>query len=224
MKKTFLILLTSGSVLLATACNSTTEHAEHGTAPTEAAAAHSGEGDAEHAHMSDMSDMSDMDGGEMLELETVAALADASPEAQQHIQALTQAYLTLKNALVQTNAAEAKTAAEALLASLNGFDAKKLKQEEQARYTEQAEALRSAGSQIAGSTDIKKQREQFVQVTKSIYALNKAFDANQSTLYYQYCPMAFNNTGGYWLSAEQEIRNPYFGDKMLKCGRVAETL
>jgi hypothetical protein len=218
MKKIFLSLLAAGTFLLASACNSATEHAEHEAAPTEATAAHSAEGDAEHAHMSDM------DGGEMLELETVAALPDASPEAQQHIQALTQAYLNLKNALVKTDAAEAKTAAEALLASLNGFDAKKLKQEEQARYTEQAEALRNAGSQIAGSTDIKKQREQFVQVTKSIYALNKAFEANQSTLYYQYCPMAFNNTGGYWLSAEQEIRNPYFGDKMLKCGRVAETL
>ncbi|MFT4674108.1 MAG: hypothetical protein ACI9R6_001009, partial [Saprospiraceae bacterium] len=30
----------------------------------------------------------------------------------------------------------------------------------------------------------------------------------------------FNNTGGYWLSNSKEIRNPYFGSKMLKCGRI----
>ena len=47
-------------------------------------------------------------------------------------------------------------------------------------------------------------------------------EANIATgkLYYQYCPMAFNNKGAYWLSNEEAIRNPYFGDKMLKCGLV----
>jgi hypothetical protein len=32
--------------------------------------------------------------------------------------------------------------------------------------------------------------------------------------------MALNNTGGYWLSSEEKILNPYFGDKMLKCGKI----
>ena len=40
------------------------------------------------------------------------------------------------------------------------------------------------------------------------------------TIYKQYCPMALNNTGGYWLSSEEKILNPYFGDKMLKCGKI----
>ena len=35
--------------------------------------------------------------------------------------------------------------------------------------------------------------------------------------------MAFNNTGAYWLSNSKEIYNPYFGDMMLNCGRVADT-
>ena len=46
-------------------------------------------------------------------------------------------------------------------------------------------------------------------------------DALQSgTIYKQYCPMAFNNEGAYWLSESKDIMNPYFGDRMLKCGRV----
>jgi hypothetical protein len=32
--------------------------------------------------------------------------------------------------------------------------------------------------------------------------------------------MAFNNKGAYWISSSKDILNPYFGDKMLKCGRV----
>ena len=36
--------------------------------------------------------------------------------------------------------------------------------------------------------------------------------------------MAFDNTGGYWLSNSKEVRNPYFGNSMLKCGEVKETI
>jgi Cu(I)/Ag(I) efflux system membrane fusion protein len=36
--------------------------------------------------------------------------------------------------------------------------------------------------------------------------------------------MADNDTGGYWLSTEEQIMNPYFGDMMLHCGEVSETL
>jgi hypothetical protein len=36
--------------------------------------------------------------------------------------------------------------------------------------------------------------------------------------------MARNNQGGFWLSDDEEIRNPYFGDKMLTCGSVTEKL
>lgn len=36
--------------------------------------------------------------------------------------------------------------------------------------------------------------------------------------------MVFNNKGGYWLSTEEEILNPYYGDKMLHCGKVTETI
>ncbi len=43
------------------------------------------------------------------------------------------------------------------------------------------------------------------------------------TLYLNYCPMAFNNQGGYWLQDVEPISNPYFGAKMLKCGDMKKT-
>lgn len=33
-----------------------------------------------------------------------------------------------------------------------------------------------------------------------------------------YCPMAFDNRGAAWVQADDEIRNPYFGAAMLRCG------
>jgi len=36
--------------------------------------------------------------------------------------------------------------------------------------------------------------------------------------------MADDNKGGYWLSTEKKIKNPYFGSKMIKCGKVKEII
>ena len=72
---------------------------------------------------------------------------------------------------------------------------------------------------MSTSSDIQFQREKFVIVTAGV---EKILEDNiaKGVFYKQYCPMAFNNTGGYWLSNSKEIRNPFFGDKMLKCGRI----
>ncbi len=35
-----------------------------------------------------------------------------------------------------------------------------------------------------------------------------------------YCPMAFDNTGGYWLQKSGTLANPYYGAEMLTCGAV----
>jgi hypothetical protein len=43
-------------------------------------------------------------------------------------------------------------------------------------------------------------------------------------IYKQYCPMAFEGKGDYWYSNSKDIFNPYYGNKMLKCGRVQETI
>jgi len=36
--------------------------------------------------------------------------------------------------------------------------------------------------------------------------------------------MAFDKKGAYWISENREIQNPYFGDKMPKCGEIKEEL
>jgi hypothetical protein len=54
--------------------------------------------------------------------------------------------------------------------------------------------------------------------------LVKGGQLSAGALYLEYCPMANGNEGAYWLSNEKQIKNPYFGDKMLKCGSVKETI
>jgi len=115
-----------------------------------------------------------------------------------------QAYLALKDALVESDAEMAAIVA--------------------ARLSELAEGqMVAAAKAVAGTQNIDKQREAFQSLSEMLYEQLKA-DGTDVTVYKQFCPMAFDNQGAYWLSAEEEILNPYFGDRMLKCGRVDETL
>jgi membrane fusion protein, copper/silver efflux system len=46
----------------------------------------------------------------------------------------------------------------------------------------------------------------------------------EEVVYHQYCPMAFDDEGGYWLSSEEQIQNPYLPETMLMCGEVIERI
>lgn len=118
-------------------------------------------------------------------------------------------YMLLKDALVKTHAAAAKDAAAKLA--------------ESAINENWSADIVEAAKTIASSDDVAAQRIAFKTVTDGLIASLKANDSEDG-VYVQYCPMAFDNTGASWLSMSDKIRNPYFGDMMLKCGRVTEEL
>ena len=122
------------------------------------------------------------------------------------------AYLDVKDALVQTNSKAAGLAAEGMLAVLKDkTDAHSIK-------------LIADAKVISESDDVSVQRKHFDTLSQNMYDYVQTLDKDKSPIYKQYCPMAFGNTGAFWLASEKEINNPYFGDKMLHCGYVKEEL
>jgi hypothetical protein len=83
--------------------------------------------------------------------------------------------------------------------------------------------LRESLSILANTQNIDEQRKSFSAFTVVMKNMLEG-KISSGTIYYDYCPMAFNGKGGYWLSNEEQIQNPYFGDKMLNCGTVEEKL
>ena len=77
---------------------------------------------------------------------------------------------------------------------------------------------------IIETTDPKIQREFFESLSEQMIELAKSSELTSGNLFLQHCPMANGNKGANWLSISEEIRNPYFGDKMLKCGSVTEKI
>jgi len=77
---------------------------------------------------------------------------------------------------------------------------------------------------MVSAKDIEGIRKHFKPFSQDMVELARVFDGHESTIYVQFCPMADDNKGAFWLSLQEEIRNPYFGDKMLICGTVKEQI
>jgi uncharacterized protein DUF3347 len=118
-------------------------------------------------------------------------------------------YIHLKDALVASMASDAKKAAAELETVLQATSGKK--------------AAQTAGD-IAKAKMIEEQRMLFTVLSDQMTVLIKDSKLSSGVIYLQYCQMANNNEGAFWLSNEKEIKNPYFGESMLKCGSVTETI
>ena len=84
--------------------------------------------------------------------------------------------------------------------------------------------MNTALDQITASKDIKAQRAAYASFNQALYKSLKTFGNTAGTVYYQHCPMALDNKGGFWLSDSKEIKNPYFGNSMLTCGSTKEII
>ncbi len=72
---------------------------------------------------------------------------------------------------------------------------------------------------IAASESIESARKTFKSLSDALIAELEANTAESDDLVYKmFCPMAFANTGGAWLQDSDDLRNPYYGATMLKCG------
>lgn len=119
-------------------------------------------------------------------------------------------YIQLKDVLVESDPAKAKIVASELAIAL--------------RKIKGSENTAVLADKIAAGSDLPEQRTSFTALSKDVIALFKQSEISSGSIYVQYCPMANEGEGGYWLSSETEIMNPYYGDEMLHCGEVKETI
>jgi hypothetical protein len=143
---------------------------------------------------------------------------------QQQLANVFTSYVALKDAFVASDAAKVASEATTTSSALATTDMKLLTGVAHNDWMNYLGGMETSLKEIAASTDIEAQRQAFSTLSDNLYKSIKAYGLGGSTAYYEFCPMAFDNQGGYWLSAEEKIRNPYFGDKMLSCGTVKEKL
>ncbi len=122
-------------------------------------------------------------------------------------------YYNIKDALVSGNAHDAAMHAEQFVKTTNGISDRTISE------ANRNALLKNAGF-ISERKDIKQQREVFANLSANMYALAKSLKLSTEPIYYNYCSMK----KAYWLSSNKVIKNPYFGNAMLTCGKVTETI
>jgi len=132
-------------------------------------------------------------------------------------------YFALKDALVASEGASAASHAKALLTALNNVPMDKLAANEHTVFMKVKKDLVFDAEHIGETQDAGHQRDHFNTLSANLYELMKV-TAQGFPVYYQHCPMANSGKGANWLSKESTIKNPYFGSKMLSCGKTVETI
>jgi hypothetical protein len=116
-------------------------------------------------------------------------------------------YQEMRIALVKSDVEKVKAAATNLAGSFSG----------------DGDELKQTAIEMANAESLEKQRELFSELTATVEPMFKEA-LSGGIIYKQFCPMVFEGEGGYWISTEDEILNPYYGEKMLKCGKVVNEI
>lgn len=157
----------------------------------------------------------------------VAPQSVLSNTGTEKLMAVMTDYYSLKDAMVATNAAKADDAGNRLMASIDSMQAS-LATDSTNRTALQPyiDTIRQQDKEMLALKDetCEKKRVYFSKISDQVYNIVKSVKLQNAGIYHQFCPMAFNDKGGYWLSAETEIKNPYFGKKMLECGETVDSL
>lgn len=158
---------------------------------------------------------SNTDKGSMQEMKM-----ELSNKVQNVLMETMKPYLQMKNAFVESDAKNVSAFATSTLQKINSIPEADLGKMEKS-HLGQIEKMLTA---IAENDDIENQRSHFVILNQNMVPLVMNIDEPGQQLYIQNCPMANNNNGAFWISTDKEIRNPYYGDAMLTCGSVIDSL
>jgi len=132
-------------------------------------------------------------------------------------------YFSIKDALIQSDQKLASSGAEELRSTINAVKMEKLATDEHTVWMKVMRSLKANTDLIATSSSIEKQRQAFMILSSNMYDLMKV-SQQTAPVYYQHCPMYNDGKGANWLSKENAIKNPYYGEKMLSCGKTTETI
>ena len=176
--------------------------------------------DAHHSEMSTDEDHSNMnhdnsDGHHEGEKKEMAMSGDGNS------QVILNDYFNLKDALVSDDNAKAKELGATLVISLNNLDiSSNYSDTQKADLKDIIEDAVEHAEHISESP-MEHQREHFKILSKDVTDM-VAITGTANTLYEQFCPMY--DGGSAWLSRNEEILNPYYGSKMLNCGKVQKEI
>ena len=143
---------------------------------------------------------------------------EISEENQDKLLEVMNYYFKLKDVFVSSDSKDIQKAAEETISKID-----EISFSFEGKTADFWQTIKTQWHEIAHNLeDLEKQRLNFKKLNEHLIPLAKEIKNHKNTWYVQECPMADQNSGGFWISTESEIINPYFGDEMLNCGGIKE--
>ncbi len=135
------------------------------------------------------------------------------------------AYLRIQESLAEDDLTATKKGSTVLQSEISKVDTSGLNPNVRKIWDRMQSKLSNASTRISGAKDIKGARDHFQALSLAMADILKGVGNPLSkSLSFAFCPMAFNNLGAHWFQLGTNIRNSYFGETMLACGTIEQTL
>lgn len=148
-----------------------------------------------------------------------------SNQAKRALEPVLTSYFKLKDALVGDDLPAAQKVSIEMRNTVNQVDMHLFKDDAHDMWMDYSKIFSDQLEHMHHFNEIEEVRKHFQPISDAIIAMTQNFGSlNDKTVYVQFCPMAFDDKGAFWISSESEIRNPYFGSSMLTCGEVTDEI
>ncbi len=140
------------------------------------------------------------------------------------MRALLGDYFDLQAALARDDEAGAKGALGKFRKALEGMDEKEIPFKDRPAWVRRRRLLLEAAGRAEEARGLEGLRKEFAALSDLLVQVVRVYGSGvEGAVYRIFCPMAFGGKGAFWLQPDPDVRNPYFGPKMLECGEVKET-
>jgi hypothetical protein len=136
-----------------------------------------------------------------------------------------QGYFETVDALAADDFRTATKKMELVQSRLKQVDPKLLDEAKHEQWKQIYESADRAAQQFLNAPNIEAARTAFEPISEQMEKAVRTFGSGDlAPVYRVHCPMAFGSRGAYWLQPREQVNNPYYGERMLRCGSVTDTL
>lgn len=142
-----------------------------------------------------------------------------------HMSKMMEHYMEVKDALTEDDEAAAREHFGKLADEARNSEEMNNHEEHSEKHAEHHGKMLEALQNAEESENIEDFREAFKGISKHLAKAveNQDYEGDEE-VHLQYCPMADDSDGAYWLSWNEEIVNPYMGEEMPNCGSNKESI
>lgn len=148
---------------------------------------------------------------------------ETNEEFDQEMALLLDHYFDLKDALVESDAVSASEMAEGLANATALVQYHSIAPETGALWVGYSDVIQLRSREMIPLEDVDEQRYHFEYISEVMIEMVDLFRPVGYEIYHQSCPMVRGGSAD-WLSREEQIANPYHGDRMMRCGEVIRRL